>query len=58
MFLVLAVAYGFVSIAATKSFSDTELLVLRVFVVLFGLLGIWFLILAIRLGKKKDDHVA
>jgi integral membrane sensor domain MASE1 len=58
MFSILAVAWGFVSIEATKPFTQTELFVLRVLVAIFGLLAIWFFILAIRTGRKKDDHVA
>lgn len=53
MFLVLAAAWGLIAVCATKGQSDTEILLLRIVVALFGLLAIWFLILAVRLGKHK-----
>jgi len=57
MFSVMAAAWGFVSIEATKPFTETELLDLRVAIVVFGLLAIWFFILAVRARKKKLDDV-
>jgi hypothetical protein len=51
MFSVLAAAWGFVSIEATKPFTETELLVLRVFVAVCGLLAIGFFGLAVRARK-------
>jgi hypothetical protein len=57
MFSVLTVAWGFVCIAATKPFTETELLILRIAVAVFGLLAVRFFILAIRARKKKHEDV-
>jgi hypothetical protein len=55
---VLAAAWGFVSIEVTKPFTDAERGVIGIIAVVFAFLAALFLRLAVRSGRKRDDHAA
>jgi hypothetical protein len=53
MFLLLTAGWGLIIIGASKGMGDTEILLLKIIVSLFGLQAIWFFILAVRLGRNR-----
>jgi hypothetical protein len=56
--VILAAAWGFVSITVTKPFTDAERGVIGLISVAFAFLAVLFLRLAVRARKKRDHHVA
>jgi hypothetical protein len=59
MFSILTVAWGFMSVVLyPKPFTEFEVMVLRAIAAAFCAFAIWSLIVAVRAGKKRDDHVA